>query len=119
MSGEFELFKKVAREEISSLEKKGSWVVMKRSSVKINILPSAWALKRKRHPDGRIRKYKALFCVRGDWQRYGLDYGETYAPAVQWSTDFWLEAYADADFAGLWGIEDLQDPTRVKHAADT
>ena len=66
MSGEFELFKKAACEEIASLEKKGSWVVAKRSSVKSNVLPSTWALKRKRYPDGRIRKYKARFCVRGD-----------------------------------------------------
>lgn len=29
-------------------------------------------------------------------------------------TDFQLEAYADADFAGLWGIEEPQDPTSVK-----
>ena len=46
VSGEFELFKKAAREEIASLEKKGLWVVVKRSSVKSNILPSTWALKR-------------------------------------------------------------------------
>ena len=66
VSGEFELSKKAVHEEIASLEKKGSWVVVKRSSVKSNILPSTWALKRKRYPDGRIRKYKARFCVRGD-----------------------------------------------------
>ena len=56
VSGEFEVFKKAAREEIASLEKKGSWVVVKRSSVKSNILPSTWASKRKRYLDGRIRK---------------------------------------------------------------
>ena len=50
VSGKFELFKSVAGEEISSLEKKGSWFVAKRSSVKSNILPSTWALKRKRNP---------------------------------------------------------------------
>ena len=47
---------------------------MKRSSVKSNILPSTWALKKKRYPDGRFRRYEARFCVRGDRQRYGLDY---------------------------------------------
>ena len=81
----FELLKKAAHEEISSLEKKGSWAVVKRSSAKSNILPSnCWALKQKRYPDGRIRKYKARFCVRGDQQWYGLDYEERYAPIVQW-----------------------------------
>ena len=29
-------------------------------------------------------------------------------------TDFWLEAYADDDFAGLWGIEEPQHPTSTK-----
>ena len=66
MSGEFELFKKAAREEIASLENKGAWVVVKRSSVKSNVLPSTWVLKRKRYPNGRIRKFKARLCVRGD-----------------------------------------------------
>ena len=30
------------------------------------------------------------------------------------NTDIQLEAFADADFAGLWGIEEPQDPTRFK-----
>ena len=29
-------------------------------------------------------------------------------------TDFRLKIYADADFAGVWGIEESQDPTCVK-----
>ena len=77
------MFKKAAREEIASMEKKGSWAVLKRSSVKSNILPSTWALKRKRYSDGRIRKYKARLCVRGGRHWYGLDYEEPYAPVVQ------------------------------------
>ena len=60
---------------------------MKRSSVKSkSILPSTWALKRKRFPDGRIQNYKACFCVRADRQAFGIDYDEPYAPVVQWST---------------------------------
>ena len=55
-----------------------------------NILPSTWALKRKRYPDGRIRKYKACFCVQEDKQVYGVDFDETYAPVVQWSTVWML-----------------------------
>ena len=63
VSGEFELFKKAACEEIASLEKKGLWVVVKRSSMTQNILPSTWVLKRKRYPDEQIRKYKARFAL--------------------------------------------------------
>ena len=81
MSNEYGKFRTAALTEIQSLEDKKSWEVVKRSSVKgKNILPSTWALKRKRFPDGRIRKYKARFCVRGDRQIFGLDFEETYAP---------------------------------------
>ena len=66
------------------LEGKDSWEVVKQSSVKgKNALPLTWALKRKRFPDGRIRKYKAQFCVRGDRQIFGLDLDKPYAPVVQ------------------------------------
>lgn len=33
-----------------------------------------------------MRKLKARFCVRGDKQVEGVDYFESYAPVVQWST---------------------------------
>jgi len=48
-------------------------------------LPSTWALKRKRYPDGRIRKYKVRFCVIGDKLKFGFDYNEMYASVIQWS----------------------------------
>ena len=87
ISREYHKFRDAALKEVQSLESKGSWEVVKRSSVQgKNVLPSTWALKRKRFPDGRIRKYKARFCVRGDRQVFGLDFDETYAPVVQWST---------------------------------
>jgi hypothetical protein len=49
-------------------------------------LPSTWAFKIKRYPDGRVKKFKARFCARGDRQQEGIDYFETWAPVVQWST---------------------------------
>jgi hypothetical protein len=74
--------------EIGDLERHGTWTVVKRSSVPEGkkVLPSTWALKLKRYPDGRPRKFKARFCVRGDFQEEGVDYFESYSPVVQWST---------------------------------
>jgi len=86
VTNEYDLFRAAALEEIQSLSDKKSWKIMKRPLVKGNILPSTWALKRNRYPDGRIRKYKAPFCVQGDKQKFGFDYDDTYAPVVQWST---------------------------------
>jgi Reverse transcriptase (RNA-dependent DNA polymerase) len=50
------------------------------------VLKSTWVFKLKRLPDGTPHQYKAQFCVRGDLQIEGIDFFETYAPVVQWST---------------------------------
>ena len=52
----------------------------------LNVIPSTWAFKIKRYPDGSVKKFKARFCARGDRQLEGVDYFETWAPVVQWST---------------------------------
>jgi hypothetical protein len=52
----------------------------------MNVLPSTWAFKIKRYPDGQVKKFKARFCARGDRQKEGIDYFETRAPVVQWLT---------------------------------
>ena len=73
--------------EITELKAKDTWSVVPRSDAEShNILPSTWAFKKKRYPDGRARKFKARFCCRGDRQLEGVDYFETYAPTVGWST---------------------------------
>ena len=82
-----ESFKEAMVAEINALTAKNTWTVIPRASISgKNVLPGTWAFKRKRFPDGRLRKCKARFCVRGDKQIEGVDYFETYAPVVQWST---------------------------------
>jgi hypothetical protein len=51
-----------------------------------NVLPSTWAFKIKHYLDGCVKKFKAHFCARGDRQIEGVDYFETWAPVVMWST---------------------------------
>jgi hypothetical protein len=73
--------------EMETLEKDlKAWKLVKITSDMKSILPSTWAFKVKRYPDGTVKKYKARFCVRGDRQIEGVDYWETWAPVVQWST---------------------------------
>ncbi len=52
----------------------------------MNVLPSTWAFKIKWFPDGSVRKFKTRFCAYGDRQKEGINFFETWAPVVQWST---------------------------------
>jgi len=76
---------KAAELEIATLEKMKSWEVVDRPLYK-RVLKSLWALRRKRLPSGEVRKHKARFTARGDMQQEGVDFDETWAPVVQWST---------------------------------
>jgi hypothetical protein len=50
------------------------------------IIGSMWRFKVKRDADGSIIKYKARLCARGDQQTSGVDYSETFAPTVRYTT---------------------------------
>ena len=43
-----------------------------------------WAFKQKGFPDKRINKQKAQLCAHGGMQQCGVNYWETYSPAVNW-----------------------------------
>ena len=49
------------------------------------IIDTTWAFKRKRFPDGAVKKLKARLCIRGDLQETDNAF-DTYSPVVQWST---------------------------------
>jgi hypothetical protein len=50
------------------------------------LLNAIWSYRRKRSPAGVLLKHKARICTDGSQQQYGVDYWETYAPVVSWST---------------------------------
>ena len=82
-------YRRAMEEEMDSMENLDPWDCVPRSEAiekKANILPSTWAFKCKRYPDGRVKKLKARWCIRGDRQIEGVDFFETYAPVVSWST---------------------------------
>ena len=62
-----ESYQEAMTNEIRELEDHKTWDLIKRSEVPKNakVLPSTWVLRAKRYPDGRLRKHKARFCVRG------------------------------------------------------
>ena len=86
VNGEFkEEFWQAAVDEIETLVGMDAWEVVDRPE-NANVIASIWAFKIKRFPDGLIKKFKARFCARGDQQLEGIDFFETYAPVVQWTT---------------------------------
>ena len=78
-------FMKAMEIEIETLIKMNAFLVVNKEPW-MNVVSSVWAFKRKRYPDGAIRKLKARICARGFEQIEGVDYFETFAPVVQWMT---------------------------------
>ena len=66
-------FYKAMEDEMETLENKmDCWDIVPRPKDK-NILPGTWAFRRKRFPDGTVKKLKGRFCDRGDKQFPGVD----------------------------------------------
>ena len=79
-------FHKAMKLEFSTLNDTiDSWDIVNHEP-HMNVLSSTWSFKVKRYPDGSIKKLKARFCVRGYEQIEGVDYFDTYAPVVSWTT---------------------------------
>jgi len=78
-------FFKAMQIEIETLIRMEAFIVVDRESW-MKVVSGVWAFKRKRFPDGKVRKLKAGFCARGFEQVEGKDYFETFAPVVQWLT---------------------------------
>ena len=79
-------FWKACEKELDTLQNDvQAWTYVKRTP-EMKVLPSTWAFKIKRYPDGSVKKFKARFCVRGDRQEHGVNFWEVWSPVVQWST---------------------------------
>ena len=70
LSGEnLEEYFKAMGDKIQSLMRRYTWeIVLRKSIADHNVLPGTWSFKCKRKPDWKIRKFKALYCARGDIQ---------------------------------------------------
>jgi len=75
-----------AKNEIDELESNGTWKVVLASEATSKIIPTMWVFRRKRTPDGEIKKFKGRFTVRGDLQEKTADDEDSYAPVAQWSS---------------------------------
>ena len=87
------------------------------------MLKGAWAFKLTRLPDGTAHCHKARFCARGDLQKEGVDFFETYAPVVQWSTvrlllstvltEGWTTR--QVDYTSVFAQAELKEEVYVNH----
>ena len=65
--------------EMQDLSKLNLFVMIDRTCGE-NIIESTWAFKKKRYPDGLLKKFKARFCVKGDQHVEGTDVFNAFDP---------------------------------------
>ena len=70
------------KEEFTSLQDNKTWTLVDRPTNQ-RVLPGKWVYRHKRGSDGSIVRYKARWVIRGDQQREGIDFNETFATVVK------------------------------------
>jgi hypothetical protein len=81
-------WKESVMSELSSLERHGTWRAIDPSELPAGRkpIPSKFVFKRKLNPDNTIARHKARLVVQGFRQRAGIDYNETFAPVLRYTT---------------------------------
>jgi histone deacetylase 1/2 len=82
-------FIEAMKKEVTDHTNNKNWRVVHRSEIPTGmpVLPAVWSMKRKRRIATReVYKWKARLTVHGGKQTKGVNYWDTYAPLVQWST---------------------------------
>lgn len=113
---------KAMKLEVETLVGQRTWECVPRKKG-MNVLKGTWAFKLKRLPDGTAYRHKARFCARGDLQKEGIDFFETYAPVVQWSTILLLlstvltEGWTtrQVDYTNAFAQADLKEEVYVEY----
>ncbi|WVZ62691.1 hypothetical protein U9M48_012405 [Paspalum notatum var. saurae] len=72
-------------EEFQALEANNTWTLIPRPA-NANIVSGKWIFRHKLHSDGTLDRYKARWVLRGFTQRPGVDFDETFSPAVKPAT---------------------------------
>lgn len=87
------LWCKAMQEEFDSLTKNETWTL---TELPANRRPidCRWVFKTKRDSNGKIVRHKARLVIKGCAQRRGIDYDETYAPVVRYTSIRFLLALA-------------------------
>jgi hypothetical protein len=79
--------------EYDSLIENDTWKLVKLPENRM-VIKTKWIFKTKRDTNGNIVKRKSRLVAKGYTQRYGIDYEETYAPVVRYTSIRFLMALA-------------------------
>jgi len=82
-------FEDAMLEEVESHTENEHWEVVSRASVPhgTKVLAAVWAFRRKRRIlSKQVYKWKARLNIHGGQQEHGVNFWETYAPVVGWTT---------------------------------
>lgn len=71
-----------AYQEMCQLARMGTFDFIDTPPPQRKALATKWVWKTKRLPDGKIERFKARWVARGDLQKKGTDYVETFAPVA-------------------------------------
>ena len=83
-----EQFLNAMQQEVESHTQNQVWEMVPRSQVPegAQVLPSVWAMKRKRRISTReVYKWKARLNIDGSKQQASVNYWETFSPVASWS----------------------------------
>ena len=72
-------------EELKAHEENETWKIVHKPRGRQTI-DSKWVFKVQQNKNGQTNRYKARLCARGFLQQHGIDYGETFAPVVRYTT---------------------------------
>jgi hypothetical protein len=96
---------------MNSIHKNNTWTLQLLLDGKRPIF-SKWVYKKKYNIKGKVEKLKAWIVVRGFEQLHGLDYMETFAPTINWST---IQLMCRPASQCNWNINHLDVKTMFLH----
>ena len=80
-----EMWRQAIDEELTSFDENNAWDLVDTPSNSSTIVPCKWVLKKKVSCDGEVR-YRARLVAKGFVQQPGVDYDETFAPVIRFSS---------------------------------
>jgi histone deacetylase 1/2 len=99
------------QDEYDALMLNKTWTLVPPSSNK-NIIDCKWVYRIKRRADGTIDCYKARLVAKGFKQRYGIDYEDTFSPAVKIAT---IRIVLSISVSRVWSLRQLDVKNAFLH----